>query len=194
MWTDDLELPEGRAFHTSSEPLPSLEMIRAFCSRTPQHIDTKPTGLWYGDGNSWLEWMETEALSRLEDVRYVYELHVSPDILRITDGKQLREFHNHFEGRSSPAVPRFPELLRGMHIDWAAVAEEYPGIQIIPYQWENRHSPDMRWYYGWDVASGCIWHPAGIEGVKLFAAQFGWPSRGKHGNTFDRIDRSDPPR
>jgi len=36
------------------------------------------------------------------------------------------------------------------------VSKEYDGIEIAPYQWDARLS--LIWYYGWDVASGCIWN------------------------------------
>lgn len=42
------------------------------------------------------------------------------------------------------------------------VAKDYDGIEIAPYQESLRY--DLEWYYGWDVASGCIWN---FEGIRL---------------------------
>ena len=42
-----------------------------------------------------------------------------------------------------------------MYIDWIKVSKQYSGIEINPYQHSNRYT--SMWYYGWDVASGCIW-------------------------------------
>lgn len=47
-------------------------------------------------------------------------------------------------------------------IDWKAVAKEYDGIEIDPYQYERRFSEGFLWYYGWDCASGCVWRPRGL--------------------------------
>ena len=50
----------------------------------------------------------------------------------------------------------------GESIDWKKVASKYDGIEINPYQFEARYQ--YLWYYGWDVASGCIWN---LKSVKL---------------------------
>jgi hypothetical protein len=49
-------------------------------------------------------------------------------------------------------------------IDWKQVAREFAGIEIAPYQWDRRHT--LSWYYGWDCASGCVWHPRAVKGVR----------------------------
>jgi len=46
-------------------------------------------------------------------------------------------------------------------IRWDDVAKKYSGIEINPYIWKARYEFD--WYYGWDVASGCIWKEDGIK-------------------------------
>lgn len=49
-------------------------------------------------------------------------------------------------------------------LNWTKLAAVAAGILITPYQWELRHNPMCRWYYGWDMASGCIWrHPTGMR-------------------------------
>lgn len=52
-------------------------------------------------------------------------------------------------------------LPRYLAIDWSAVAAQYGGILIAPYQWKRRL--ELTWYYGWDCASGCAWDLSLIE-------------------------------
>ena len=49
-------------------------------------------------------------------------------------------------------------------IDWVRVANDYSGIEISPYLYEARMK--HMWYYGWDVASGCIWGSGVIRKFK----------------------------
>ena len=50
-------------------------------------------------------------------------------------------------------------------IDWNRVAKKYQGIIITPYIWERRLTTTCTWYYGWDVASGCIWDNKAIKEI-----------------------------
>jgi hypothetical protein len=49
----------------------------------------------------------------------------------------------------------------GQRIDWPRLAETHDGIEINPYQWSLRFDPI--WYYGWDVASGCVWNTEKLQ-------------------------------
>ena len=51
-----------------------------------------------------------------------------------------------------------------LSINWPKVAQDYAGIEICPYRSDKRMSSD--WYYGWDVASGCVWSSKGFAGIK----------------------------
>lgn len=44
------------------------------------------------------------------------------------------------------------------------VRQDYAGIEISPYQYECRF--ELTWYYGWDVASGCVWDKEAIRAVE----------------------------
>ena len=59
------------------------------------------------------------------------------------------------------------------HIRWQEVVDRYAGILISPYIYSARY--DLRWYYPWDVASGCIWNWRGIKEIKLLAQREGTP-------------------
>ncbi len=67
--------------------------------------------------------------------------------------KELLEFHR-----------KYGIEIRGQGvIDWFAVSKDYDGIEICPYQWNQRMNLD--WYYSWDVGSGCIWGSSAFKGV-----------------------------
>ena len=51
-------------------------------------------------------------------------------------------------------------------IDWRKVAKKYDGIEINPMIYELRMMA-LSWYYGWDVASGCIWKPRKAKLIKI---------------------------
>ena len=59
----------------------------------------------------------------------------------------------------------------GTAIDWELIQKEgYGGIEICPYNWGWR---SQNWYYGWDVASGCVWDSSSIQDVVLLAEKEG---------------------
>lgn len=116
----------------------------------------KPAGLWYSCGPEWLNWMAYNMADWFDAVEYIYELEIDPeDILFIRTYEELRDFNRIFGKHLSR---------RGNGIDWNHVADNYKGIEICPYIWRARHEFD--WYYGWDIASGCIWDSSAIIGFK----------------------------
>jgi len=118
---------------------------------------SKPFGLWYGMGSSWIKWCLTEMPHWLSKYVYAIELDTS-QILMMNSEQDLLKFTGKFysEGYSSD-------------INWATVAEQYNGIEINPYIWESRLSIKTRWYYAWDVASGCVWNNASILDITLLS-------------------------
>lgn len=116
-------------------------------------------------------------------IKYKYEISIHPkaDILVIDSAHALHEFvrmhgfHKVFH-ESHPieeskrrkkdlqmnrSLSNFPELaslcreLDDIEIDWWTLYKNYHGIQLAPYQNALRYK--WLWYYGWDVASACIW-------------------------------------
>ncbi len=129
-----------------------------------QKVGRKPNGLWYecqdGSAMDWKTFCET-GLSDGYDNRYdgTYNVILKDDgyyILHITDVHHFDKFDKMY-GIPHPSFPDDPEENL---IDWPKVAEHYSGIEICPYLYKRRQTS---WYYGWDVASGCIWSPEGIE-------------------------------
>ena len=124
--------------------LPITEIRPINTTQTPS---PKPKGLWYGIGYSWINWVKTEMPEWMG--MYIYKIELNPaTILRISTVEMLDEFNKTYaeESRSFP----------GFYLDWNLVTTKYSGIEISPYQWSRRMK--YMWYYGWDVASGCIWN------------------------------------
>jgi hypothetical protein len=122
-----------------------------------QKIGFKPKGLWYGIGDSWISWVKSEMPDWERDNVFTIEIKENY-ILRITNYDELIEFENKYltddfdkNDRKSIIISRMGDK----QINWTKVAEDFLGIEIAPYIYKARDS--HRWYYGWDVASGCIW-------------------------------------
>lgn len=123
-----------------------------------QSIEMKPRGFWYGFGTAWIDWCKSDMPHWVGE--YIYTVDVgNSNILKINSMLELIEFTKQYEKDKYPALPFI-----GRHdfIDWVSVSDKYDGIEITPYQWHARF--DYMWYYGWDVASGCIWN---LKNVKL---------------------------
>lgn len=126
----------------------------------------KPLGLWVSVGSSWLEWCEAEQFSTQ---RYDYVTRVvladTANVLRLHSAHGLDQFTRQFAVWDEWQEQRDE---RNASIDWWRVAEQYDGIVIAPYCFARRMK--LRWYYGWDCASGCIWDAravASFESVPL---------------------------
>lgn len=116
----------------------------------------KPDGFWYGFGFSWVSWIDSE----MPDWRcdHFYEVILAPGarVLKIKGVYAFDDFDRKYRAGAAGSLNRY--------IDWRAVARDYQGIEINPYLWARRLSSD--WYYGWDVASGCIWDISAIDGLR----------------------------
>lgn len=123
-----------------------------------QRTGSKPYGLWYSIGDEWKQWCEAEdfCIGRLA---VVYKLSIDKDtVLRLTTEQAIREFSSEFLLRDTP--------WQTWDIDWPRVARQWAGIEIAPYQYGCRFDATLRWYSGWDVASGCIWDQQGLASWK----------------------------
>ena len=115
----------------------------------PQKEGAKPKGLWYSLGSGWLDWNIRE-YGKYHSFKSAYKLSIDMnDILRIDTPEKLIEFDKTFAQLST--------------VNWREVAKSYKGIDIIPYQSSLRM--ELGWYYGWDVASGCVWDSSCIRGI-----------------------------
>ena len=143
----ELKYPEHMRIHMSKTPF-ELEK-RIFTQRATM----KPNGFWYGFGNEWIDWVRSEMPDW--EGKYIYEVDIgNTNVLKIDTHFDLMKFHRKYAERK--------QIARDDLLDWSEVAKEYDGIEINPYQFEARYQ--YMWYYGWDVASGCIWN---LNNVKL---------------------------
>ena len=127
--------------------------------RTFQVLGMKPNGLWYQCGNEWVEWLQSEQPSWMAGYKYAYRVVPSKRVLKLTTAKQVLAFSK-----------KYGALPDGSSLNWMAVARDWAGIEICPYQYVLRFP--LIWYYGWDVASGCIWDPSGLAApLELIATQ-----------------------
>ncbi len=120
----------------------------------------KPSGLWVSvDGeDDWPSWCEAEGFG-LDSLKCQTRITLAPDsnVLLISKLASLDSFHRTFRGA------------RYEGIRWKQVADIWDGIIIAPYQYDRRFTDDFSWYYGWDCASGCIWHKRAIAKAESVA-------------------------
>jgi hypothetical protein len=144
-----------------------------------QQSGPKPRGIWYACGNEWISWLTYEMPHWIGD--YVYSFKVDESkILMIKTTEEFKSFEREFLDTND-------RQWGGRSIDWARVAREYSGIEICPYRGEARYSSD--WYYGWDVASGCVWESEAVLEATLVAKrarqidrESGYPEKGDEAN------------
>lgn len=119
----------------------------------------KPDGLWVSvkGPDDWPTWCAQEGWALDRQVPHRVVLRPSARVLHIDSMSDLVAFTDTYGG---PIPGWFSQRIE---IDWIRVAQAFGGVIIAPYQWPARMS--LSWYYGWDVASGCIWDLDAIESV-----------------------------
>lgn len=127
----------------------------------PSKITTKPIGLWYGFGTSWIDFVRSEMPQRETDHVYKIEIDTS-NVLVIKDDNSFLEFSDKYK---DPEFEKKWSYGRNSNIDWPRVAKEYKGIEFPVYFSKYRMADKHDWYYTWDVASGCIWDLSAVKKV-----------------------------
>jgi hypothetical protein len=125
----------------------------------------KPEGLWYSMDWEWLRWVRSEMPKWEHPNHFDIEVDLTK-MLVLSSVPEIRKFTAEF-GMPAPYVNSLKFIggdMKFLYIDWPKVAEQYSGIEIPEYQWPLRHK--LMWYYGWDVASGCIWRPDAVIKVR----------------------------
>ena len=173
----------NKYIHYAFEPLNKLKNVPPI---DQSENGMKPRGIWFGIGSSWKDWVDSEYGNDLPtDVKNIYDtkfptqtqtalvLKKGAKILRITNAKQLDDFTRKYPGEDeyltvdkSGVMGQEARWQPGQMINWQKVAKDYDGIIIAPYIWSRRLSDHTMWYYGWDVASGCIWNIDAIRMLK----------------------------
>lgn len=142
------------------------ETIEFRSSEGSQRTTYKPKGLWYGFGDSWLEWVRSEMPDWEKGYRHIFMLEINQGaVLSMSTMEELLSFTEKY----SPSMNKMAKPANHFEqnlIDWDMVSKDYAGIEINPYIYEARMDEDTNWYYPWDVASGCIWDKSAIKTVK----------------------------
>lgn len=113
----------------------------------------KPRGLWYAIGTSWIDWVRNEMPDW--EGNHIYNLQVNANrILIIKTYEELLEFSKRYTKKDD-----------SYNVFWSDVSKSYDGIEINPYQPDARFNNETAWYYGWDVASGCIWNENALNTI-----------------------------
>ena len=147
---------EGPRIHASPKPVERFWPPRGI---SPAHqVYGKPPGLWYGFRDEWLKWCMMEQFND-EKYSWFYSVDLSKvNMLFITSDDELGQFESRYgcDGWTmNRLLKNLPRESRIDDIDWNRVRRDYEGVEIVPYLWKCRLS--HLWYYGWDVASGCVW-------------------------------------
>jgi len=122
-----------------------------FKNKDTHNRSLKPIGLWFGLGTSWIDWIRSE-MPHWEKTN-LYKVKTNPKyMLTINDQDKFDKLEKNYGHKN------------GIGIDWGKVSENYSGITINPYNHTERMS--SLWYYGWDVASGCIWDKKAIKSIE----------------------------
>ena len=118
----------------------------------------KPNGIWFGIGDSWINWIESDSPKWAKPSVIKIELNLSK-ILNLRKDSDLRDFEE-----------RYLYMERSMYsADWRRVALTYDGIihWMHPYGGRFLLDDPRSFWYGWDVRSGCVWNPAAIKSIKI---------------------------
>lgn len=139
--------------------LSNEDEVKFVSKKDDQRVTYKPKGLWYGFGNSWLEWVRNEMPDWEKDYKNIFLLDINDSsILKMSTKEELLDFTKKYSHNSD----NYFEISM---IDWKLVANDYDGIEINPYIHSARMDRKTNWYYPWDVASGCIWNTGGIKSI-----------------------------
>lgn len=138
------------------------------CSRA-QHLAGKPRGLWYACGDEWVYYLKNSAgMEHLyEGARYLYQIHIRQSkILMVHTESDLKRLNLNFSAQGEEVQASW-QGDEDLFISWPRMAKRFSGVEISPVQYELRDTGTIGWYFGWDVASGCIWKKDAIHSVEL---------------------------
>jgi len=129
----------------------------------PSKITTKPIGLWYGFGTSWIDFVRSQMPQREMYTEHVFKIEIdTSNILIIKDDESFLDFSDKY--KDPEFEKKWPDV-RNDAIDWPKVSREYKGIEFPVYFHKYRRTREHGWYYTWDVASGCIWDLSAVKKV-----------------------------
>ena len=158
-----------RRLHNSKELLSNLE----FLPQSPRPA-FKPRGLWYTDGNDWVEWCRSNWPTQIGAYTSEIELAKSARILGLHDHEDVMAFSREYGTGEHNQLFRVPWFNKNTPMEnlihWDRVAESYDGIEVSAlrgYPKNENYWVPFVWQEYWDVPSGCIWTPEAIDRINL---------------------------
>jgi hypothetical protein len=155
-----------------------------------QPEDSKPLGTWFSpveeEVPAWREWCEGERWSP-RNYTHQYKLSNVPycnleealqgegkgKVLLLSTEKALWDLTRKFQGKDE------------YRLRWDRLGPLVSGVEINPFQNHLRFC-GLRWYSGWDIASGCIWKQP--EGMVVTEVPLDWDGSVKSWNWDDDDD------
>lgn len=147
--------PNGRIIMNNNIDAENSSEINYTPTQQENETKMKPNGLWYAIGSEWIDWVRGEMPHWEGENAFVVDIDESK-ILKIDTFEKLLAFDKEYGLK----------VMKGLKltgINWSEVAKRYGGIEIAPYIYKGRF--EINWYYGWDVASGCIWGDGVIKSI-----------------------------
>jgi hypothetical protein len=137
---------------------PDVQSLKKYTQATPSARERKPKGIWFGIGNSWIDWLEYNMPQWAEPSVLKVDVNMSK-MLNIKKDKDVDAFSEKYTVKD-----------KDMWIaDWKKLAKDYDGIIMWTYPPSYRmfaDDPRAVWD-GWDVQSGCVWNPASIKKLNI---------------------------
>jgi len=137
---------------------PEVQSLKKYTQSTPSERERKPKGIWFGIGNSWIDWLEYNMPQWAEPSIIKVGVNVSK-MLNIKTDNDVDAFSEKYTFKK-----------KDMWIaDWKKLAKDYDGIIMWTYPPSYRmfaDDPKAIWD-GWDVQSGCVWNPAAIKKINI---------------------------
>lgn len=149
---DELQREARKHTYTVMTRAPLSQITSADAVNPETNSIGKPGGFWFGVGSEWVDWTKDEMPEWKGDNLYSVEVDES-ECLVIESEFDFRDFSRTYGTRD------------GM-IDWERVSKDHKGIIVRQYFPKYRMNPQYRWYYSWDIASGCVWDASAIKQVE----------------------------
>ena len=95
-----------------------------------QGTTLKPAGLWYAQGNSWMEWMRTEMAGMVDNAKYVYAIGFDQNnVISVKSAREAEKITYRFKNHEDSYNARVDI------IDWNKMAKTgKAGVEFIPYK------------------------------------------------------------
>jgi|1_EtaG_2_1085319.scaffolds.fasta_scaffold07918_4 hypothetical protein len=181
-YDNDPDVPHGLTFNELRRYLHN-HFGKAKITLTSSHLDLesnyvqrkgelKPSGIWYGCGTTWLDFIDAQMSGPGKDDTQIWSLKIDMSkVKQLIDPLEIADFTRRYKD-----VNLYIKTLQ-KNPDWTSVASSFDGIECCPYPvggWEFRYN--YTWYYGIDMSSGCIWNTSAITHSQLVAElkEDGW--------------------